>query len=225
MTRCQPPIAGFRCDRAAGALLFLLAAALTACGPRNFANDKDMLRRANADLRDRVHDLEASIALRVSEIDELHRRLGPTPTHIDGAEPPRLARLVFGRYRAAVDTDGDGDDDLARIYVRPLDQHRRFLPVAGRAVVQATRLVPDGPPGTLAERTYAPAELDAAYRSGLTGTHYTLELPLTQPLPPGLQQITVAVYLYDADTGTMKSHQQAIAVRARPASGAEGRTP
>ena len=171
------------------------------CGPKQFLNQNDELRRHNLALTHEIWDLRAKADARAEQIESLQERLRGLSTTIEGADPPRLVKLRFGRYSGAINSDGTGRIDLVRVYLRTLDQHGRFMPVAGRAVIRVVRLDPDTPPQTLAERAYEPAEFDQAYRSGITGTHYTLQLELPTPLPEGLDRAGVDVLVWDAASG------------------------
>jgi len=176
----------------------------------------DELRVENDELREEVAALQERIALRLAEIEALEQKRGPVApaSAVDGAEAPRLAALRFDRYSGAVDTDGDAVDDLIRVYVRPFDQDGRFLPVAGRAVLQAVVIEPGREPAELASRTFTPAEFKAAYRSSFTGTHYTLELPLPADLDPSLTAVTLKLTFTDAATGVTLSRQAEMRIDA-----------
>lgn len=182
------------------------------CGPRNFDNENDRLRALNLELQREVEGLQERLELRTGELQSLRQQLerAQNTQPLEGAEPPVLSRLVIGRLSGAFDTNSDGTDDVIRVYLEPQDQRGRLLPVAGRARVRAVHIPDEGEPTVLAERTYQPAEFDAAWRSGITGRHFTLELPLPQPLPEGVDQVTVRVELTQAGTGAELSAQQPV---------------
>jgi hypothetical protein len=198
-----------RCFR--GIVLITALALLAGCGTKNFLNDNDRLRRENLELRTQVDQLQKNIDLRLAQIQTLEQRVSPTTRPaIEGAHVPQAAALQLDRYTGAIDTNHDGVDDTVRIYLKPLDQEGRFIPVAGRAVAQVVAIQPGEPPKLLAEKVFEPAEFNQAYRTGLTGTHYTLELPLPSPLPKGLKSATLKVTLTDAATGAQLVAEQAI---------------
>lgn len=186
---------------------------LPACGPRNFENVNDALRAERLELRREIERLKEQIELREDQLAAARQQLDEPTYPVEGARPPRLATLGFGRYTSAVDTDGDGRDDLVRVYLKTLDDRGRFLPVAGRATLQVVNIRAGEEPLVLAERTYEPAEFDEAYRSGFTGTHYTLEAPLPPDLPGDIEDAVAKVTLIEGVTGARFTEQTAISLR------------
>lgn len=195
------------------AVVGLCALALAGChaAPRNFLNDNDQLRRENLELREKVEQLQKKIDLRLAEIQSLEQRIKTaSPPAVAGAKVPQAVKIAMDRYSGPIDTNHDGIDDAVRVYLLTQDGEGRFIPVAGRAVVQVVAIEPGRPPALLVEKTFEPNELDAAYRSGLTGTHYTLEVPLVLPPPKGLRQATVKATLTDAASGAQLIAEQAF---------------
>lgn len=203
----------------AAALVLAMAAPLGGCRmmlgtPRDFRNENDRLRRENMELRRQVEQLNERLEARLGELEGLRRQLdraeaAPMPD----AEVPTLARLRMGRYSGGVDTTDDGVDDLIRVYLRPLDQRNRIMPVAGRAEIRAVGIPADDEPRVLAQRAYTPAEFDRAWRSGFTGSHYTLELELPDDLPEEIEEVTVRVRFTQAQTGHELTTQQGFRIR------------
>ncbi len=190
---------------------------LPGCGPKNFVNENDKLREENLKLQQQVDELNEQMELRLGEIEAL-RAQAQGERAIKGAEPPVLAKIEFARYSGAVDTDDDGQDDLVRVYLKPLDHQGRLLPVAGRVKLQAAALLEDTPPALLAERTYEPEEFDSAYRSNFTGSHYTLELSLPESLDPAVTSATVKATLTEALTGHTLSTEEIFPIDAEATS-------
>lgn len=199
------------------AVLVLVTFPLAACssGPRNFFNENDRLRKENARLLQQVEELQRNIELRLAEIKQLESQ-SPNAPAIEGASVPRAVELKFDRHSGAIDTNGDGTDDTLRVYVRPLDQRGRFIVVAGRMSLQAVAITPGQQPALLIDRVFTPAEIDAAYRSGLTGTHYTLEAPLPNPLPDGVNEVTVKITFTDAADGAVITAETPTKLRRKP---------
>ena len=164
------------------------------------------------ELQRQVTELEKERQLRSGQIDALQQRLEAAPTIAD-AELPQLVAIRFGRYSGAIDGDRNNINDTLRIYLQTIDQHGRFMLVAGRAQLQAVAITPGSDPKTVVEHTFEPAEFNRMYRSGLTGTHHTLKLPLPDPLPPDLTELTVSVTFTDAATGVRLSCQHAYPLR------------
>lgn len=190
--------------------LILLLCFSAACGrstPGPVSRENDRLRRENLELSRQVESLRTAIERRDAELLEIERSQGRGTT-VQGAQPLRLTGLEFSRYSGPIDTDGDGVDDIVRIYLKPLDQHDRVMSVAGEARLQLA--VIDGPDArVVAEKRYAPADFDAAFRSGFTGTHFTLEVDL----PANLDAVVAKLIFTDAATGLTLTEQQAWPVR------------
>lgn len=188
--------------------------ALTGCGrPKGFLNDNDRLRKENQRLRHQVDELNEQMELRLGEIQGL-RAKSAGERAIKDANPPVLAKIAFDRYTGAVDTDGDGGDDLIRIYLTPLDHLGRLLLVAGRLKLQAVAIQDDKPPAVLAERTYEPDGFDKAYRANFTGYHYTLELELPESLDPAITSATVKATFTEAVTGHVLTTELIVGIKA-----------
>ena len=201
-------------------LLPLLAAVMVLAvgcqrGPRNFENENDRLRAEVMKLQQQRDELQATLDRRLGELESLRQELdtGAATQPMRGAEPPTLSALKMGRYSGGVDTDDDGIDEIIRVYLRPIDQKGRLLPVAGRANVKAVAIPETGDPRLLAERKYDPEAFENAWRSGFTGEHYTLQLQLPDDLPAELEQVTVRVTFTQARTGVELSTQQPFRVR------------
>lgn len=183
---------------------------LAGCGGGgDFLNENDRLRAVNLKLERQVETLQKQLALRLDEIDAARQALGGAPA-VEGARPPRLARIVFDRYTSAVDTDADGVDDTVRIYIRTLDGQGRFMPVSGEVTARLVAIASKDAPDVVADRTWSPSQWDEAYRAGFLTAHYTIELELPQPLPPGVQKPTLHVTLTQGATGAEFTHQQVI---------------
>lgn len=192
---------------------FLALLALPACRKKNFTNENDRLRKENLELRQEVDRLRGQIDLRLAELEAMKQQVPPDQRpKLEGAEVPRVVALTFDRFSGAIDTNNDGRPDLLRLYVKTVDQKGRFLPAAGRAAVQVVAIRTGQEPVTLAEKTFEPADFEAAFRSGLTGTHYTLEVPLNTPPPADVKELTVQATFTDAQTGASMNKQQTVAV-------------
>lgn len=179
------------------------------------ANERDDVREENLELRNRVAELEKKLELRTDQIAVMRRaeanRANATASMPD-AEPIVLTRIELGEYSGLIDTNGDGTPDLARVYVKPQNQRGRFMPVAGRAMLQAIGLPDAGEPRMLAERTYEPAEWDDAYRTGFTGTHYTLETEVPRDRLGGVTGVVLRVVLIEAVIGARVDAQAARSI-------------
>lgn len=190
-------------------LIFVPGCTFTLGGNPNAA---DEVRAENLELKKQVDELNTKLELRAGEIDALRQRGTDNGVAMPGANVPMLSKIEFGRYSGAVDDNNDGRDDTVRVYVRTLDQRGRFLPVAGRGVLQVALIQPDAEPRVLAETAYDPAAWDAAYRAGITGTHYTLEVAMPDDLLEETIEATTKLTFTQADTGIELSTQSATRI-------------
>ena len=193
-------------------LLFVFCAALAACGQqKSFANENDKLRAERLSLQQQVDELQNKLALREDELRATREQLDDPLPPVEGVEPPRLAGIVLGLYSGPIDTDGDAVFDGLRVYVRPVDQHLRQMTAEGTARVRLISTPAEGEPVTILDQTYGPDTFHAAYRSGVTGTHYTLKADLPDDRPTNA---TLHVSLTDAVTGKVfKAQKEVVLVR------------
>ena len=176
---------------------------LPACGGGSYLNENDRLREQNLGLAEQVQDLGRQVEDLKIQLQIARRPAAPALP--PGIQPAQCVRIEIGRFSAAADTDGDGRNDAVRLYLAPQDANRRFIQVTGRARVSVVAIVPGRDARTLGTRTFEPAAFDGSYRSGITGTHYTLVCPLTEAVPQGVRQLTVRAALDDLVTG--QSHE------------------
>lgn len=177
-----------------GAVVF----AAVGCGPRNFRNDNDDLRRGRTALTDRVEALESEIAeLRIKLSEERRTREG-----LVGSEPlealPRVTSLSLGRLT------GFGRDGDLSVYITPRDGRGRFVQVVGTLRVRATHVPEAGSdrtPTVMVEDVLPPLAVRDAYRSGLGGLAYVVDLGT--PSIAGIESgsILIEATLDDAVTG------------------------
>lgn len=214
--RPKPDVTGpcaARRGAVAAACLGAVVLSLTGCGPKNFVNENDKLREENLKLKQQVDALNKQVELRQGQVEAL-RAKSEGERAIKDADPPVLAKIEFTKYSGAVDKDGDGGDDLLRMYLTPLDHQGRLFPVAGRLKIQAVAIQDDAPPALLAVRTYEPGDFDAAYRANMTGYHYTIELELPESIDPTITSVTVKATLTEAITGHGYSAEQIMKIKA-----------
>ncbi|MEM6505227.1 MAG: hypothetical protein AAF711_07145 [Planctomycetota bacterium] len=174
-------------------------------------NENDKLRAERLSLQQQVDELQGRLALREGELRATRERLDDPLPPIEGVEPPRLAGIVLGMYSGPIDLDGDAVYDALRVYVRPVDQHSRQVTAKGTARVRLVVTPSDSAPTTLLDETYPPDVFHDAYRSGVTGTHYTLKADLPDERPTSA---TLHVSLTDAVTGKVfKAKKEVTMVR------------
>ncbi len=195
------------------AALVLLPLVVTGCGPRNFLNDNDAVRRENLELRKQVQTLEDQVALRAGQLASLQADLAQqrsgSPVSTEGVDAPVLSGVTLDRYSGPLDLDNDGLDEVLRLYVYPVDQKSRFLSTAGTLTVRLASVPAEGEPVLLFERTVSPAEFDASYRAGFTGPYYRVDLPLPPATP---SEVVVRITLSSAVNGVTFSDQASYRV-------------
>lgn len=160
-----------------------LALLLTGCGNKLTSGEADALRRKVLEL-EKENDL---LTLRSTELEaELKRQsLAPESLPLDIRESlPALAGLEINRLSHALDENDDGISDTLEIYVEPRDGRGRFIQMTGHLSVHVAMLPADADAFTIGRLTLTPSQLREAYRSGFSGTHYTIRLPITLK-PPG----------------------------------------
>ena len=185
--------------------------------PRNFQNANDKLRKENLALRQQVTVLQNQISEHQAKSDALRHQLEAVQQtdEVTRALLPKVTQIDIGRFSGWIDTDGDGRVDTLRLYVRLLDQRGRFLVSVGRATVQTVSILSGQPPRVPIEVSFPPKAFDGFYRSGPTGSHYTLEVPVPGLIPEGVTETTVKITFTDADTGKTLTRQMPMAVPSR----------
>jgi hypothetical protein len=186
--------------RALPILAIAALAALPGC-KTDFSNSSDRLREENLQLQNQVNILTKNIELRLAEVKTLEDQIDAKHSKIPGAQVPRLVKISFGRYSGLIDSDRDKLADTLRVYVVFEDQQGRFLPSAGKAVIQIVDIRPGQTPKTIAEASFDPKAVDQAYRSGITGTHYTFDVAVPNSLSEDIRTATVKMTFTEASTG------------------------
>lgn len=181
-------------------LLLCLFAAGCQSGPRNYTNENDRLREEAMKLRQKIEHLtqRADAAEKQLEIEKSGGAAGPLPR---GVQKPVTTRVEIVKPSRGIDTDKNGSDDAVRLYLETYDYHDRFLPTVGKLQVSVAAIPAGGQALTVGLMEFDAKAFDEAYRSGLAGTHYTLVVPLTAPVPQGVETLTVTVKLTDLLTG------------------------
>jgi hypothetical protein len=178
---------------------------------KSYLNENDELRQENLALQRQVEQTREEVDRMVAELEALREQnAGDQP--IEGAVQPVFSGLKFARYTGLLDSDGDGVNDKLRIYLRPIDQFGRLHVTAGRVRLQVVHLQDEGEPKTIAEQVYTPQDLDKAYRTGFTGDHYSLELPLDADRLEGVDQVTAKVTLTESGSGLKHSTQDVFRI-------------
>lgn len=182
---------------------------LSGCGSSLTSDEADALRRKVLDLE----KMNLQMSLRTTELEaELKRQsagFDSLPVEIR-ENTPRVARLTIGRLSHARDDDDDGRSETLLIYVDPEDGFGRFVQLVGTLTVHAAILPADRDAITIGRFTLKPGPLRAAYRSGFSGMHYTIELPIQLSPENSGQTCLVRVIFEDGHTGLEHSTEREI---------------
>lgn len=202
-------------------LMIGLAAAsiwLTGCSPRPFETEGDTLRARVLDLETQVRHLQGREAELQAELRRARRweqRREEMDEQAIAEFVPHVVGLTLGRLSHARDTTGDGRPDALLLYVHPVDSRGRFTQMVGQLLINAV-IVPEEAEAITAVRTrVGPGDLRDSYRSGITGTHYAVQVPLelSDDIETSWlldQQAVVRVSYIDGLTGDQHTAQRAI---------------
>ena len=194
----------------------LLFSVLPACANIGRIQDENSrLRRENHELKAQVARQQERIGRLQGQIAALEKKIetpSPALPDVQRSDLTVVSAIELGKYSGAYDSDGDGSLDEARVYLHTLDQHGRFVPAVGRAVMQVVAIRASGPV-ELGKQVFEPKAFTDAYVSGLAGTHFTLEAKLPTPPPAEADDLTIKVTFTDAATGASFSKQMVQKLR------------
>lgn len=201
------------------AALACLLLPVLACGCR--VGGYTSAEKQNEKLRTDVRSLQSQIASLTAERDELKVKVANGPRLGEAAAAlPVVVEIEIDELSALVPIDKAQPATGATIRFTPLDGRRRFVPITGSVTIRIVRgdaavesqpkssskAKPKTPPiasapTVLGERTVTPEQLREAYRSGLWGTHYSVEVPLAALLPrplPSEKTLTATLVFKEA---------------------------
>lgn len=192
---------------------------LPACGSSRISRENDRLREENQSLRSQIELLTAQKAEVSAKISELMNELSAPKDASVLAALPRVASIEFGTLTGFYPGDRGKPATSVNVYVRPLDGRQRFTQAVGTLEVEVFLIPFDAtdqvgtaaatPRAQLSKRL-TPTELREAYRSGLTGTHYEVDLPLDTPLKDRNASILVRASFADAVTGVTHTAEKLV---------------
>lgn len=176
---------------------------------------------ANDELRKKVIEQDKRIADLEGERDELKVKLAEAQRVREGALPadvlealPRCTRIEIGTLSGFEPKDPKMAAGSVVAYIVPRDGRSRFVQVVGTLKVvalilpatldQAGAASPEQHVLAAAERTLGPGEVRDAYRSGIAGTHYEVEVPLREPLSDRSARVLIRAEFLDALTGQVQ---------------------
>lgn len=207
----------------AGALSLLLAG----CGSATIGGAKGF-STANDELRTKVAALEAENAQLKAIRTELEGRLAQEQRVREGlvsqdvlAAMPACSGIAIDSLSGLFPASNDVAPTTCNIYIKPFDGRQRFVQIVGTVRAEVHALDPAAAaqdagksPVTIGTLTLTPAQLREAYRSGLTGTHYTLEVPITSP-DASLHKADLVIRVQFEDALTGKVHEATQNVNGR----------
>lgn len=171
-------------------------------------SENDRLRAENLDLRNQVDALSAQqreLAAKLSEANQA-RQAALDPQVLDAL--PRVASIEIDSLSGFLPGDVAKPAKSVGIYLVPRDGRRRFVPAVGTLTVEVRHMpaLSAGESGRPEQEftlhaDLTPTQLRDAYRSGITGTHYAVELPLPQALPARDATLLLRATFADAITG------------------------
>lgn len=178
---------------------------------------KNRSRAMSAQLRDRVHDLEAeneTLRLRQQELEiQLRSAVSAQKTapgqddqsSSDSAAIPVVTRISLNPASGRRTTpDADGQRPL-EIHVAAVDGRNRPIQLAGSLRIKVTRIQEDALPIELADIELSPEEVRDAWRGGfIGGTTWLAKIPLSDSdLGPDEESLNVKVFYRDLRTGEL----------------------
>lgn len=191
------------------AAVFVILLGLTGCGGPNLVAENDALRRQVRELEEQVQALTGERDELIAEIAQLSMGPDAVPEEIR-VNTPRPVSISIGRLSHARDDDGDGVADRLVVYVSSADSRARFVQLVGTLAATAAILPPDADAITIGRITLDPATLRDAYRSSFTGTHYTVEIPVTVPQDADATHCVVGVTYEDGRDGQQRQTERSI---------------
>lgn len=192
-----------------------VVSAIGGCASRGSDVDVSAMRSRIAKLEQRVGELERRNMELIGEMTRGQCADDLPPAEVR-ASTPHVGEVSIGRYSHGRDHTGDGRADELVIYLRPKDGRGRFVQMVGSVTVSASTVAGDGDDAeneaTVPDSTeqagrvigrieLGPTALRDAYRSGATGTHYTVTLPLRPGASAGYDEALVRVTYRDGWTG------------------------
>lgn len=150
------------------------ALVVPACGPKNFDNENDALRREREVLRDRIAALELELAEARAKIPATD---SPEADAIARATP-EAAKVTIARLARLEDADGDGIADRVTLRIEPVDGRGRFVQVAGRIEARVEAVRADAPTREVGRAMLDPEQVRDAFRAGFGGAVYAVEVPV-----------------------------------------------
>ncbi len=179
----------------------------------------DGLRAQVRDLSERVESLSATNAQLSAQLAACAKgaqdRTGISPEAVEAT--PRLVSVRIGSVSHFEAGPSTASGCVASIYLEPQDGLGRFLQLVGTLEVAVFDLSATGASRALATATFTPLQVRDAFRGGITGSHYTIELPLSTQAWNCGGSVTVRISFVDGLTGATLTAQREIGELKAPA--------
>ena len=194
--------------------LALALLALTACSGCSVTvlkpSSEDSVRERVARVEARNADLELENEGLRTQLAEHLQEISPDEAAIQAAMP-RLAAMVIASSSIVESPPGGPRELILRL--APSDDRGRFLQIVGNLMVRVVAVPADGPPLTLAVAEFGPEQIRDAWRGGMLGSNYVLDIPLDQATHLGLPDtVDVVIRFTDATTGREFRDEQPVRV-------------
>ena len=181
----------------------------TGCSGGGGISEGDNLRRQVLDLQKENERLTLREKELTAELRTQSQRPDSLPVEIR-ENTPRVAAIALDQRSHARDDNDDGRPDHLLLYISPEDGLGRFTQLVGHLSAHAAMLPTDADATTIGRWRLTPGEVRAAYRSGITGTHYTIKLPIEAPQAFEDKVCLVRVEFEDGHTGERLSVEREI---------------
>ncbi len=201
-------------------VLAIALAAPLGCQGRTLApNAADGLR---AELIERTRERDASRA----KVAELETKVAELSVARDAKLDPEAVEAMPALAGVALSSLStarliDPNHAALALVLEPRDGLGRFMQFTGTVRASVAVLIPGRAPLPAGSTTIAPKTLRDAYRSGLMGTHYTIEIPLTWEGAEPARSVSISVEFTDALTGKAYPCQGTIPVVSAKAAAAK----
>jgi hypothetical protein len=195
------------------AMLVATVAVAAGCTPHILLheNENDRLRARTVELEDQAAALQQRNGELEAELARDAATSGEASEEIQAASP-HVVEIAVQRLSHARDTVGDGVADELIVYIRPADGRGRFIQLLGMLSINAAILPADADAVTIGRVQLSPLQVRDAYRSGITGTHYTVSMPI-EIGPGGEDSCVVRAVFEDARSRRTIAGERTIGLR------------
>jgi hypothetical protein len=181
-------------------------------------------------LAKRVTELEREVQSQMLRANEAEAKLHALPQQ--GDEIARATPVIAGIEVDRLSGAAPGDVTSFPVFIRTLDGRGRFQQAVGRLEVEVFAAPQgDGSMVRVGGVVLGPLDLREAYRSGVAGTHYRVDVPIENSFrwspgyrgAPARYDMRIEATLEDALTGQRYQASGVIRARDRAAGPAKGR--